>query len=424
MFSEISLPSLYASFLSLLHNPNNISHESSQVGLKIEKEAVCALLKMVGLDSHSGTGHFTSCGTIANLEAVLRARSRAKSDSRLALFFPRHAHYSWEKISSILGLHENQIFWIQLDRQGRMSSNDLDRQIQNSIRQKFLPAFVVSVLGTTEFGTCDPILEISNICKNWQKKGNNIWHHVDAAYGGFFASLKNISQPSLLSARTCQSLRALSRVDSVTIDPHKLGYIPYASGAFLCRSRALYRMNHAETPYLPKIGKSEELWTVEGSRSASGALSIGLMSRTLGFAPDGFGKILRLTLKSRRELHKRLKKIQNLRILPSHDLNILSFVVAKKFEGTSKVSRRSISIYKKLSPENPHAPYFLTRTSLDRKRYPILLKDFASSWKAPIDSDLQILRLCLMNPFLNSNEPKIHYLDDFAETLNRLSKKI
>ena len=28
---------------------------------------------------------------------------------------------------------------------------------------------------------------------------------------------------------------ALARMDSITIDPHKLGYLPYGAGAFVCR---------------------------------------------------------------------------------------------------------------------------------------------------------------------------------------------
>jgi len=37
MFSETSLPALLGHFVALLHNPNNISGESSRVGVEIER---------------------------------------------------------------------------------------------------------------------------------------------------------------------------------------------------------------------------------------------------------------------------------------------------------------------------------------------------------------------------------------------------
>src|SRR5262249_8177505 len=70
MFSEISLPALLGHLVALVHNPNNISGESSRVGVKIEDEAVAALLAMVGFQPSRGAGHFTSGGTIANFEAL------------------------------------------------------------------------------------------------------------------------------------------------------------------------------------------------------------------------------------------------------------------------------------------------------------------------------------------------------------------
>jgi len=74
MFSEISLPALFGHILTLLHNPNNISGESSKVGVFIENEAIQDLLGMGGFAT--GAGHFTSGGTVANYEAMYRARAR------------------------------------------------------------------------------------------------------------------------------------------------------------------------------------------------------------------------------------------------------------------------------------------------------------------------------------------------------------
>ena len=46
MFSELSLPGLLGHVAALLHNPNNISKESSHVGLQIEADAIKTLYKI------------------------------------------------------------------------------------------------------------------------------------------------------------------------------------------------------------------------------------------------------------------------------------------------------------------------------------------------------------------------------------------
>lgn len=421
MVSEISLPALYASFLALLHNPNNISEEASRVGLKIERSAIQSLLKMVGYRS-GAAGHFTSCGTIANFEAVIRARAQMSFDRPIAILLPKHAHYSWEKIAITLGKNRHRIYWIELDRQGKLDANDLDRKLQDAINSRHSLFMVVSVLGTTEFGICDPIDRVSLVLKKWKKRGIIIWHHIDAAYGGFFSTLKSAAN-SGLSSEVHRSLKSLSRADSITIDPHKLGYVPYASGCFLCRSRALYQMVEPSRPYIANHRGKNHPSTFEGSRSAAGALSIALTSKSLPFTAEGFGRILKLSLQTRDKLLIRLRRIGNLHLLPSRDLNILSFAVARNRESTRKVSERTRRIYRRLSPNNSNASYFVTKTMLDEQRYRLLFKSFVKQWDGKIDSDLEVIRLCLMNPFLISKEPRVDYLNDFVKCIERVSRQ-
>ena len=76
MVSEISLPALLGHIVNLLHNPNLASKDVSRAGSKLEKAAIRYLIKMVGYSQSEGTGHFTSGGTIANFEALWRARYR------------------------------------------------------------------------------------------------------------------------------------------------------------------------------------------------------------------------------------------------------------------------------------------------------------------------------------------------------------
>ena len=111
MFSEVSLPAILGHFVALLHNPNNISGESSRIGTAIENEALAALRGMIGLDVTEGAGHFTSGGTVANFEAMVRARercalwlaagARARENGSGQFQFFEAAHMGWKRFREL-----------------------------------------------------------------------------------------------------------------------------------------------------------------------------------------------------------------------------------------------------------------------------------------------------------------------------------
>ncbi|NJL24614.1 MAG: hypothetical protein HC902_05215 [Calothrix sp. SM1_5_4] len=93
---------------------------------------------------------------------------------------------------------------------------------------------VVSVAGSTELGQVDPIDKIQDCLDELvERSGYCIPHHVDAAYGGYFASLSGVEMAhSLMSQDVKSAIGAIGRAHSVTMDPHKMGYVPYSCGAF------------------------------------------------------------------------------------------------------------------------------------------------------------------------------------------------
>ena len=86
------------------------------------------------------------------------------------------------------------------------------------------PACVVGACGSTNVGAIDPLDEIADLCEEF-----NLWLHVDGAYGGIVG----------LDPVYSESTRALSRVDSLSLDPHKWLQVPLDCGALLVRDRQL-----------------------------------------------------------------------------------------------------------------------------------------------------------------------------------------
>src|SRR2546425_1068389 len=81
-------------------------------------------------------------------------------------------------------------------------------------------AFGVLASGGSSNGVIDSLPELAAIARE-----NNCWFHVDAAYGGGLA----------FSDRHRDKLRGIELANSITFDPHKWMFVPFACGATLVR---------------------------------------------------------------------------------------------------------------------------------------------------------------------------------------------
>ncbi len=484
MVSEISIPALLGHIVTLLHNPNNITDEVARVSIEIEREAIHDLMTMVGYDPEQARGHFTSGGTVANVEGLVRARSRLakwmaggifneeKNPTGRSLFqyahqgwdefhtitkgvkdeeikerhflhyspiqvskkidqifkidyrgpvvlAPQSKHYSWPKGIIMLGLGAEAFWPIELDKFGMLSMEDLKKKVERAMAENRPILTVVSVAGTTELGDFDPIHKVRDYLEDLKKKsGIHIWHHVDGAYGGFFKTLPK-HKDSPVTNQMFEALDAISSADSITIDPHKLGYVPYASGAFLVKNSSEYYIAPFDAPYLRFDYDSNRLpQTLEGSRSAGGAVATWLTSKCLGFDENGYGQILEQSIKQRQALEIMIAESdKNIRISPHSQTNILCFCVAKEGEAVSMTNKRTEEIYDIFNREG-EVPFFVSKTSLSWKSYGEYLNGYVAKWNAQIDDpNLTLIRLTLMNPFFSSSNTKVNYSKEFTKEL-------
>lgn len=424
MFSEISLPALFGHVLTLLHNPNNISAESAPVGVEIENEALAELAKMMGFDQ--AFGHFTSGGTVANYEMLFRARAkiegRGHSLDSAVLLVPAHKHYSWVKGANVFGIKN---FWtIALDENGHLDTESLGALIDRANFENRAIIGVVSVLGTTEMGLLDPIDRVQAVLDRKSTLGQPIWHHIDAAYGAFFRTLigndKEIQ--SVLSESALRALRAVSRADSVTLDPHKLGYVPYSSGVFLCRNRDDYTRVNFGAPYVNFSEKTDKgLFTLEGSRSATGAAATWMTARAVGFHQKGYGRIISRTIRIRRELEAALSVLSGVRVAPGAETNLLCFAFAQKGDSIEVSNDRANRFYDKMNL--PKSRFYVSKTKLslaEDAAYAKYVRHWLRSLGLDVRSDevskeIVLIRLTLMNPFIESKEQNVDLLRAFVQ---------
>jgi hypothetical protein len=163
-------------------------------------------------------------------------------------------HYSWPKNAAALGIGKDCFINIIIDDDARMDIDNLKQQIDTALVNKHPIIMVVVVLGSTEQSAVDPLKAVLDLREAYRKKGYEFIVHVDSAWGGYFASmLRGEIQPAPIITnndldKQCTPILAMSDyvneqyqnlagADTITVDPHKAGYIPYPAGALCYRNK-------------------------------------------------------------------------------------------------------------------------------------------------------------------------------------------
>jgi glutamate/tyrosine decarboxylase-like PLP-dependent enzyme len=351
------------------------------------------------------------------------------------------SHYSWAKIVAALGLGSNQLVLIPVGRECRMDPDALWREIQSLTNDRIPIMACVSTCGTTEEGAVDDLQRILEVRDRAQRELGVTFHiHSDACYGGYAASLTRSPDGSRHTPAAVRemlggsqwptdqwmrSLGALETADSVSIDPHKLGYVPYPAGAFLLKDKRGRELVSTDPPYLavapsrengeqPVIGR----FIFEGSKPGASAAATWLSHKTIPLDSAGHGRIIASTLRGARELYALLgsSDFAPFRVirLAEPDLNIVCFLLHHPSLATlSDLNDLNETIYREMSPdEKMSAPYMITRTKLTSPGYDGVIEPLlalvggdARGYREMIAEGITILRATVMNPFSSEGRP-------------------
>jgi glutamate/tyrosine decarboxylase-like PLP-dependent enzyme len=221
---------------------------------------------------------------------------------------PATKHYSWPKNAAVLGIGKNNYKDINVDEDARMDIHDLRSKLDKCLDANQSILMVVVVLGSTEESAVDPLAEVIALREEYRKKGLEFSIHVDAAWGGYFASLLREvdemetrpigvdSTPVLdLSEYVRTQYQAIPKAESVTIDPHKAGYVPYPAGGLCYRNKS---MRNLVAFLAPEVYHGEQVdavmgvFGIEGSKPGASAAGVYLSHRIIRPDPSGYGQIL------------------------------------------------------------------------------------------------------------------------------------
>lgn len=205
----------------------------------IEHELINWMRDVFGFPEHT-MGNLTSGGSIANLIALTAARDKhgVKNEmvAKSVIYLSEQVHHCTQKALRIIGLEDAIIRYIPLDSRSRMVAFAFEAQVQKDKEAGLNPFLVLASAGTTDTGAVDPLQTIGKIAKE-----NNLWYHIDGAYGGFF----------ILTDRAKRLFEGINLADSLCIDPHKGLFLPYGLGAVLIKDKeALFHSHHYTANYM------------------------------------------------------------------------------------------------------------------------------------------------------------------------------
>jgi glutamate/tyrosine decarboxylase-like PLP-dependent enzyme len=237
---------------------------------------------------------------------------------------PITAHYSWSKGMKLLGLGRAQLR-LMPEREMRLDIEALRETLDDCERRRQPVLMAVGVFGTTEYGTVDPIDGLVAARDAALARGLGFSVHVDAAWGGYLATLFRNEDGSLRSreevagsfthfpsAGVHAATAALAATDSITIDPHKLGYLPYGAGAFVCRDhRAMALLaesadyvfhDQARRGYRARYRNLGQ-FIPEGSKAGANVAAVYVTHKVLPLDHANFGCLPARTVRSAEAFH-------------------------------------------------------------------------------------------------------------------------
>src|SRR4051794_18972337 len=187
--------------------------------VQMEASVLRWLCDLFGLPPAS-QGVLTPGGSMSTLSAVVTARADRLGEDFAAgtVYVSDEVHHSVAKSTQIAGLPRAALRIVPTDTSLRMDVDALRELVRADRASGRKPFLVVASAGTIGTGAVDPLPELASLAGDEQ-----LWLHVDAAYGGFFQ----------LTRRGRAALAGIERADSITLDPHKGLFLPYGTGCLL-----------------------------------------------------------------------------------------------------------------------------------------------------------------------------------------------
>lgn len=404
----------------------------------------------------------------------LTVRGAGVKSGELGKFLvPRSKHYSWMKAMDVLGIGQENIIPLDVDENFRTDVPKMREIVFNLIKEETPILGMVSVVGTTEEGSIDAVHEVMQLRAECESKfGVSFYVHIDAAYGGYVRSMfldenNNFMPYDELRARqeidgiipagvvwpkraVYDGFKAMSGADSITVDPHKVGYIPYSAGAVAMKDKRIVDLISYQAAYVFEEAENDSDDTnvvlgsaiMEGSKAGATAAAVWAAHKVCPLNITGYGRVIGRGIVTADWFANKINSSPiinaagrqfELRALMHPDFHMVDFTF-KEVGNTSlaahnEINKRVYELCSYASGRTYNEDFMTSSTSLTASEYGEIPKQYvlqrgfaASEWEK--EQSVYILRSCVMTHFLANedrfNEYFDNLLDVFARTLTTI----
>jgi aromatic-L-amino-acid decarboxylase len=295
------------------------------IPIEVERQVVEWMGSIFGFPSEA-SGIFVTGTSMANLMAVLVARTAALGQSVrrrglgdegafLTAYTSTAAHGCIAKAMDLAGFGSDALRCIEVDRSHRIDVAALRARIAADRNAGLKPFLVVGSAGTVDIGAIDDLAALSMLCRE-----EGLWFHVDGAYGAL----------GILSPLLAPRLAGLENADSIALDFHKWGQVPYDAGFLIVRDGQQHRETFAApAAYLRRETRglaAGSSWPCDlGPDLSRGFRALKTWFTLKTFGLEKLGAMITSTCTLAKYLEQRILAEPRLELLAPVELNIVCF---------------------------------------------------------------------------------------------------
>lgn len=293
--------------------------------IEVERQIVDWMRRLFAFPD-SASGIFVTGTSMANLMAVLVARTAAlgtlarqygigNDGALLTAYTSQAAHGCVSRAMDIAGLGTDALRKIGVDADHRIDIAALRAQIAVDREVGFKPFLVVASAGTVDIGAIDDLKAVAELCRE-----EGIWFHVDGAFGAL----------AIFSPELAPQLAGIELADSVALDFHKWGQVPYDAGFLLVRDGEQHRQAFAQpAAYLRREARglaAGAVWPCDlGPDLSRGFRALKTWFTLKTFGIDRLGATIARSCALAKYLEARVLAEPRLELLAPVNLNIVCF---------------------------------------------------------------------------------------------------
>ncbi len=319
--SPPALEGVLADFIAAAMNPSCAGGDHAAIYLE-----QCTTRWVAELVGYPGDGVLVSGGADGALTALAAARHRAAirdgwddlahgvttdRAGRYRLYASTETHSCQRKAARLLGLGDNGVHLVPVDRAGRLDLEALVTAMRDDRAAGLRPFCVVANAGTVSTGAVDPLAAIAELCE-----GEQLWFHIDGSLGGF----------GILDARRRPLFDGLERADSLVLDPHKWLSVPVDCAAVFVRDLDDLRDTFSLVPPYLRSAAGEEPWYSEYVYDQTRPFrALKLWSTLAGVGRDGIAERITRNIDHAARLAEQIESSDELELVAEPTLNVVAF---------------------------------------------------------------------------------------------------